>query len=210
MNPGETKPYTRHELPVCREELPVSEIFQSIQGEGKYAGTPALFIRLSGCNLDCPWCDSKYHRTFTLMSLSAIVDAILNAGKKDIIWTGGEPTLYIGGIIQIIDVTRGFRHHIETNGTNPYPYIFFYHNVISPKGKGFFYPKDKKEIKVVTDGLEMNRDLWEDADSLMPISTGDPEKDKATEQRVWDLCVKMNKRYCHRVHVSVWGYQRGR
>ena len=54
--------------------MKVNEIFYSLQGEGHHSGTAAVFVRLSGCNLDCPFCDTD-HRDGTLMSEEQIADA---------------------------------------------------------------------------------------------------------------------------------------
>lgn len=73
----------------------VNEIFYSLQGEGFYSGTPAMFIRFSGCNLRCPFCDTQ-HEAGIKMSEEEIV-ARLASGElgtaKHVVVTGGEPGL---------------------------------------------------------------------------------------------------------------------
>jgi 7-carboxy-7-deazaguanine synthase len=72
--------------------LRVTEIFHSIQGESSHAGRPCVFVRLTGCNLRCRWCDSEY--TFAggeKMSLDAIMDQVRGYGCNLVEVTGGEP-----------------------------------------------------------------------------------------------------------------------
>jgi 7-carboxy-7-deazaguanine synthase len=72
--------------------LRITEIFHSIQGESSHAGRPCAFVRLTGCNLRCRWCDSEY--TFTggeRMSLDDVVDRIKSYGCDLVEVTGGEP-----------------------------------------------------------------------------------------------------------------------
>lgn len=71
----------------------VNEIFTSFQGEGFWTGVPATFIRLQGCPVGCPWCDTKYtwHAGGTRMSVDEIVAQI---EAPHIVITGGEPTLW--------------------------------------------------------------------------------------------------------------------
>ena len=101
----------------------VNEIFYSIQGEGAFAGTPAVFVRFSGCNLDCPWCDTD-HSPAVEMTRDELEDAVagLLAGHDGaiVVLTGGEPAL------QLHDDEPLFRGSarricIETNGTLPVP-----------------------------------------------------------------------------------------
>lgn len=99
-------------------KLKVVEIFHSIQGEGANSGMPAIFIRLSGCNLNCWYCDTEWHK-YTEMSIQEIKSNIQQFPCKTIIWTGGEPTLQLTG--EILHHFEGYFHCIETNGTNPVP-----------------------------------------------------------------------------------------
>lgn len=100
----------------------VNEIFYSVQAEGYYAGKPAIFIRLCGCNLQCPWCDTKYHTQGDYYTKEEIEDKVeyYTHGDKDVIivFTGGEPTLQLK---EEEELCKGYIRCIETNGTNKVP-----------------------------------------------------------------------------------------
>jgi len=114
----------------------ISEIFYSIQGEGSFIGMPAVFIRFCGCNLRCPFCDTKYAlNCFNPMTETEIFKQVESFRCKNIIFTGGEPALRDNFIAHFIKKYPQFRYFIETNGT-----IFLQnsaslldHIVVSPK-----------------------------------------------------------------------------
>lgn len=99
----------------------VNEIFHSLQGEGYNTGTASVFIRLSGCNLQCAFCDTQ-HTQGIMMSAPAIVEAVMQYPDAPlIVLTGGEPTLQADdALINALKLT-GKRISIETNGTRPVP-----------------------------------------------------------------------------------------
>ena len=73
----------------------VNEIFHSLQGEGFNTGTASVFIRLSGCNLHCTFCDTR-HESGMMMSLPEVVEQVMQYPKAPlIVLTGGEPSLWI-------------------------------------------------------------------------------------------------------------------
>ena len=72
----------------------INEIFYSLQGEGFHSGTPAVFVRFSGCNLQCPFCDTQ-HDAGTAMTEEAIVDEVANYPARLVVVTGGEPSLQL-------------------------------------------------------------------------------------------------------------------
>ncbi len=104
----------------------VNEIFYTLQGEGAHSGIPAVFVRFSGCNLRCPWCDTEFAE-YKEMSAKEIVDEMLslydtpNERRKMCVLTGGEPSLQVDK--PLIDTLHeaGFYICIETNGTHPLP-----------------------------------------------------------------------------------------
>lgn len=104
----------------------VNEIFYSIQGEGRWTGTPMVFLRLAGCNLHCPFCDTDFSSSRE-MSASGIVSALLDAlpvpstPSPAVCITGGEPSLQLDDALVSALHEAGFRIHIETNGTRPLP-----------------------------------------------------------------------------------------
>lgn len=139
-----TQPPEKH---VKDLRLDVHSVFATIQGEGPFTGTPAVFIRLAGCNLQCPFCDTDYTSQREKMSvvelarrvryeatqignvsdavtLSAAQQLIPEAIIRLIVITGGEPFRQELGPIITELLERGYYVQIETNGTLPPPYIY--------------------------------------------------------------------------------------
>lgn len=106
----------------------VNEVFRSIQGEGEAAGWTAVFVRFSGCNLECTWCDTE-HRSFhryDRYELQRIIDQehqVTDDTEDMIVLTGGEPLCQLDALLleQLLD--QYSEVHIETNGTRPLPRI---------------------------------------------------------------------------------------
>lgn len=101
----------------------VNEIFRSLQGEGFHAGMPAVFVRFSGCNLRCAWCDTD-HGAHRLMTAREILDAVLQWPDTPLlVLTGGEPSI-VPGLVELVRLLREctrMRVCIETNGTHGLP-----------------------------------------------------------------------------------------
>jgi 7-carboxy-7-deazaguanine synthase len=102
--------------------LPINELFYSLQGEGKLAGVPTVFVRTSGCNLRCWFCDS-YHTswepTHAEMSLERIVSEIREHDEAEhVVVTGGEPLIH-ESVVTLLDRLDELGYHttVETNGT---------------------------------------------------------------------------------------------
>lgn len=117
-------------------KIKVSEIFTSFQGEGPYVGTPATFLRLYGCNLECEWCDTDIS-TYEILSVDDVAEIILTQMEfnniKTLIITGGEPTLQMEEIKRLIkEIPEDIKIQLETNGSI-FEYLPEVEYVISPK-----------------------------------------------------------------------------
>lgn len=100
--------------------MKVNEIFYSLQGEGYHTGTPTVFLRLSGCNLKCPFCDTR-HQTGNEMSDEDVLARVLRYPSRHIVITGGEPSLQlVAGFVEMLH-RNGFFIQVETNGTHQLP-----------------------------------------------------------------------------------------
>ncbi|MBS1114531.1 MAG: queE [Nitrospirae bacterium] len=100
--------------------MKVCEIFTSIQGESTYAGLPCTFIRLSGCNLRCAYCDTKYsYDECVETEIEDIVCRVASAGVLLVEITGGEPLLQGEATLSLIRelLDRGYELLVETNGS---------------------------------------------------------------------------------------------
>lgn len=101
--------------------MKIAEIFTSIQGEGVASGYPTVFIRLSGCNLRCAYCDTPYAQdgAGTVMTPADVATAVLGEGITHVCITGGEPLLQQQELLGLLRVLRekGLEIGIETNGT---------------------------------------------------------------------------------------------
>lgn len=107
------------------KKLKVSEIFYSLQGEGRRAGEASIFIRLARCNLTCGFCDTEFAsgNEMSVEELHAAISAWGNGrtGCRWIVWTGGEPTLQLDEDTVHAFKELGYNQAIETNGSRPVP-----------------------------------------------------------------------------------------
>ncbi|RRN02360.1 7-carboxy-7-deazaguanine synthase QueE [Bibersteinia trehalosi] len=134
----------------------IVEIFETLQGEGFNTGMPSIFIRFGKCNLACPWCDTNYNQ-FEMKSLDEIMQIVRNFTAKNIIITGGEPTIQPDLEILLNQLkAEGYFIAIETNGLKPVPLQIDY-IATSPKR---LYQKNylkhhipyANEVRIVVDG----------------------------------------------------------
>ena len=117
-------------------KIKVSEIFTSFQGEGPYIGTPATFLRLYGCNLNCQWCDTDIS-TYEMLSVDDVAEILMTQMEFNninlLVITGGEPTLQMEEIKRLIkEIPEGIKIQLETNGSI-FEYLPEVEYVISPK-----------------------------------------------------------------------------
>ena len=180
--------------------MKVNEIFYSLQGEGFNTGTPAVFIRFSGCNLECPFCDTQ-HQEGKEMTEGDIIEEVAHYKANLVVVTGGEPALQLTESLVEMLHFLGKTVAVETNGTVELP-----KNVdwitLSPKDmflgeKAAPILKEADELKLV-----LSDDLCRDARScvstyehinvkyhfLQPCDTGDPEKNKEIIKKTIEFC----------------------
>ncbi len=194
---------------------PVNEIFYSIQGEGYHAGKPAVFIRLAGCNLSCPWCDTDHSEKarMTAEGIVAFVHNLLPSTIKYVedfpmvVITGGEPTIH--NLAPLLDKLKKdhFYIAIETNGTNPGYLMGINWITLSPKRLDQI-PQDTvriaDEIKIVFQSARQTKEIetrlelcvFEDQDRLyiQPCSENfKPAVDFVKANPNWRLSVQIQK-----------------
>jgi len=100
--------------------MKIVEIFKSIQGESTYAGLPCTFIRLSGCNLRCTWCDTTYSfLEGSDLTVSKIISQVETLGCNLVEITGGEPLVQSKELLELIEVllSKKYKILLETNGS---------------------------------------------------------------------------------------------
>ena len=105
--------------------LPVVETFHSLQWEGHHSGRSAFFIRLAGCNVGCPWCDTKHswpvntHPQRSLRALAADVEQAERNGAAFTVITGGEPLQHnLDGLASALREASSHPLHLETSGVD--------------------------------------------------------------------------------------------
>lgn len=160
--------------------MKVNEIFYSLQGEGYHSGVAAIFVRLSGCNLCCPFCDTQ-HESGIEMSEAEVVARVAEYSAPLVVVTGGEPSLQL--TVSLVDALHQAGRYVavETNGTHPLP-----ENVdwvtLSPKDAWLgiaAMPVLTKadELKVVYDGVHeplAYNEIEVRHRFLQPMDCGDP------------------------------------
>lgn len=172
----------------------VNEIFYSLQGEGLNTGKPAVFVRFSGCNLLCPFCDTK-HADGKEMTEGDIIEEVSKYMADMVVVTGGEPGLQLTGLLVEMLHLLGKTVAVETNGT-----IGLSHNVdwvtLSPKDmflgeKAAPVLREADELKVVYDGEHEPRP-YENINVkyrfLQPCDTGNDVKNTEIIRKTIDFC----------------------
>jgi len=187
----------------------VNEIFYSLQGEGYWTGTPMVFIRLSGCNLQCPFCDTD-HSAYCEMSAEEILAEVMRLDRQapqenpgwdscgKVCITGGEPLLQLDDALVTALHAAHYNIHIETNGTCPVPQMIDWvtlspkEDVPGLKGHGKVVLENANEVKLVFDGTlrEERLEYWASFQAthhfLQPCDTGHPLRNQAILQATID------------------------
>ena len=132
----------------------INEIFYSLQGEGFHTGTPAIFVRFSGCNLKCSFCDTR-HEEGMEMTDEYILSEINKYPADTVILTGGEPGLWIDEDFINLLHQAGKYICIETNGTKELPSDIDW-VTCSPKWGNELKLKRQDELKVVYEGQDVS------------------------------------------------------
>jgi 7-carboxy-7-deazaguanine synthase len=160
--------------------LRVNEIFKSIQGESTYAGIPCIFVRLTGCNLRCSYCDTAYaYDEGLVISLSEIIERVKRYECRNVCITGGEPLLQenINKLINLLKKNH-FNVYIETNGSQ---------NIdILPKGIVRIV-----DIKCPGSGMEQEMD-WK---NIKRLTCNDEIKFIISSKRDYEWAKEITKKY---------------
>lgn len=174
----------------------INEIFYSLQGEGFFSGVPAVFIRFSGCNLRCPFCDTE-HTTGNAMTFNEIVDEVRKYPAPLIVLTGGEPALFVTrDFIALLKNETGKFIAIETNGTMDIPDNIDW-ITLSPKFE--FSPEQSRltikkcnELKVIFQNQDLS--VYDNIEAehrfLQPCDSGNPHFNQVMTQKAVEACLK--------------------
>ena len=158
----------------------VNEIFYSLQGEGFHTGRAAIFVRFSGCNLRCSFCDTDFSSYQEMMG-EEIIRAISDYPGRFVVLTGGEPTLQVDDALIDLFHRNGYTVAMETNGTHPWPASLDW-STVSPKEKVVvtkcnelkvvFQQQPEEEIEQLMEQIQADHYF------LQPCDTGDAEKNR--------------------------------
>jgi organic radical activating enzyme len=188
--------------------MKVNEIFYSIQGEGTYAGNSAIFVRFSGCNLKCPFCDTDFKKYTEMDEYEIVLEVMKQSSScKFVVLTGGEPTLQVNSKLLELLHNKGYFVAMETNGTNEVPAGVDW-VTCSPKCQfvknGELAIKQCNELKLVYTGENEVTDFGIKADYyyLQPCDTGAENENRyivnslicyVKENPRWKISVQLQK-----------------
>ena len=223
MNHQTAQPITDKDL------LEVHSIFYSIQGEGPFSGRPAVFIRLAGCNLQCPQCDTAYTSGARFLSALQIVRKVQRFTPKGlVVITGGEPFRQaIGPLVERL-YRLNYKVQIETNGTLVQDIVWAHAYIVCSPKTPFLNDKMIPYIKafkyVVTAGLldpldglprqcmgipDLARSPARPPSKskvpvyLSPLDSKNPVENTANLQAAIVTCLKHNYHLCIQIHKVV-------
>jgi len=193
--------------------LKVREVFYTLQGEGSRAGEASIFIRLSGCNQACWFCDTdwSFGRTTTVADLA---ERIKKYPCNWIVWTGGEPTLQLTD--RIVEYFRklGYQQAIETNGSNPVPEGINFVSCspkVSPEilRKSFEKRGVINEYRYVVNAIDIDKQIPDIEDIpkarhyyLSPLFLGEEKKRFEIQPETVRMCVEYIKEH-HQWKLSI-------
>ncbi len=225
----------------------VAEVFYSIQGEGTLAGVPSVFVRLSGCNLRCDWCDTPY-ASWKPEGEDKYMGAILSDVRRHwahhVVVTGGEPMIHVG-VVELTQKLKELEQHItiETAGTAFEPVVCDLMS-ISPKlanstptrreggrwaaqhDRLRYQPEVLKQLMaaypyqlkfVVRDRKDMPevnnivKETGADRERVLLMAEG-VDASALFERAQWivEACKELGFRFSPRLHIDIWGNERGR
>ena len=187
--------------------LKVKEIFYSLQGEGGRQGAASIFVRLSGCNLKCDFCDTDFSGGKD-MSVEQILSLIRKYPCEWLVWTGGEPALQLTDKCLLFFKQSGYRQAIESNGCYPLSMLLDY-KAVSPKGDTGYALKINPCVDEVRLPVRKNDEIPPLVSLpeavhyfLSPVFTDNPAETKANidycveqikKNPVWRLSLQMHK-----------------
>lgn len=227
--------------------MKIADLFFSIQGEGVLMGVPSVFVRTTGCNLRCRWCDTAYTSwkpEGTHLRVTEIMDRVTTFPARHVVVTGGEP-LIAEEIEQLCTALRERQYHItiETAATLFKPVACDLAS-LSPKlsnstpwqREGGRFAERHEKLRLQLDviraflkhsdyQLKFVIDEPGDVDEVLAILAQLPEVDRAkvllmpqgvtreelAKRGPWlaDVCKEQGFRYCPRLHIELYGNQRG-
>ena len=176
----------------------INEIFYSLQGEGRHTGRAAVFVRFSGCNLRCPFCDTDF-KSYREMTVDDIIQAVSPwRASAFVVLTGGEPSLQVDDTLVDALHREGFYIAIETNGTHPLPKAIDW-VTLSPKNHFVDHApalaaEKVDEVKVIFDGIHDPEPWGAPGDpymNLQPCDTGNAERNREVTRQ----CVEYIKQH---------------
>jgi len=204
--------------------MKVAEIFRSIQGEGVLIGTPTVFVRTVGCNLDCEWCDTSYAKEGgENLSVEQILSRIEELDTPFICLTGGEPLLQKDSI-RLMNKLLEKNYHVtlETNGSLSLEEVpcaenmlismdikcpssgmedrMLFSNIelLSPADQLKFIVADKEDLKYADNIIKK----YEIKSSIIFTPVGGMELEPVAR---WVLSKKINVRVLPQLHKLIWG-----
>jgi len=225
----------------------VSEIFYSIQGEGILAGVPSVFVRLSGCNLRCVWCDTPYtswNPEGATVAIEEIVASVRDFAASHAVLTGGEPMIFPESVELTRELKQSSLHvTVETAGTVYQPVACDLMSISTKLANSTphqredgrwaaqhdrlryqpevlrrlmaEYPYQLKFVVTAPDDMAEIQKIVEETGAdrnhvvLMPEGI---DAETIRQRALWlvDICKREGFRYSPRLHVDLWGNERGR